>query len=77
MDLFARQKCFTKIVWVLLIVEFFISAQGYRWLVLNKLPQLHALDFNSVTKAERKTTVTWDKMNCWGLRKKKKIEEDD
>lgn len=53
------------------------NTKGYRWLILNKLPQLQALDFNSVTKAERKTTATWDKMNSWGLKKKKKIEEDE
>jgi len=51
--------------------------QGYRWLVLAKLPQLHSLDFSIVTKADRMTTGTWDKMNSWGIKKKKKIEEDD
>lgn len=53
------------------------NAKGYRFLVLSKLPQLQSLDFSCVTKADRKTTATWDKMNSWGAKKKKKVEEDE
>ncbi|KAL4230659.1 hypothetical protein ACF0H5_011035 [Mactra antiquata] len=50
---------------------------GYRWLILSKLPQLNSLDFSAATKADRVTTRTWDKMNCWGAKKKKKQVEED
>ncbi|WAQ99405.1 LRC51-like protein [Mya arenaria] len=53
------------------------NVKGYRWLVLSKLPQLQSLDFSCITKADRMTTGTWDKMNCWGMKKKKKVEEDE
>jgi hypothetical protein len=45
--------------------------------VLSKLPQLQCLDFSRVTKAEMKTAKTLEGMNSWGLKKKKKVEEDE
>jgi len=45
--------------------------------VLSKLPQLQSLDFSCITKADKKTSNTWDKMNSFGTKKKKKVEEDE
>lgn len=53
------------------------NTKGYRFLVLSKLPHLQSLDFSCVTKADKMTTGTFQKMNIWGSKKKKRVEEDD
>lgn len=53
------------------------NVKGYRYLVLAKLPQLQSLDFSCITKADKKTSNTWEKMNSWGQKKKKKVDDDE
>jgi len=57
------------------LVELF---QGYRMLVLSRLPKLQALDFSPVTKADRKTAETlgnFYRAAAAGKKKRKKDEE--
>ncbi|XP_038051897.1 leucine-rich repeat-containing protein 51-like [Patiria miniata] len=48
------------------------SERGYRHYVLTKIPQLRALDFSRVTKAERETAQTMVNFLGYGKKKEKK-----
>ncbi|KAK3579819.1 hypothetical protein CHS0354_014966 [Potamilus streckersoni] len=53
------------------------AMKGYRQIVLSMLPNLQVLDFSTVTKADKKTAETWNKMNSVGKQQKNvKAEED-
>lgn len=54
-----------------------ILLQGYKYMVMAMIPQLEALDFGRITKADRKTAATLQGMNKnvrKGKRKPKKEE---
>ncbi|KAL5011992.1 hypothetical protein ScPMuIL_010543 [Solemya velum] len=52
------------------------DVKGYRQHILSILPHLNVLDFSCVTKADRRTAETWQKM-CMGGKKKKVKKEGE
>ncbi|XP_071804889.1 leucine-rich repeat-containing protein 51-like [Asterias amurensis] len=48
------------------------SEKGYRHYVVNKIPQLRALDFSRVTKAERETAKTMVSLMGFGRKREKR-----